>query len=64
MTTLGFRKMSLMATSVISALGYAGASRAISQAEPGEALLVPYVLFDSANAVNTLIGLTVPYPGR
>ena len=60
MTIPSVRKKTLIMASVICALSYAGTSQAISQAEPGEAVLVPYVVYDSANNVNTLVGLTIP----
>jgi hypothetical protein len=60
MTIPNFGKKNLIATSIICMLGYAGATLAISQGEPGEALLVPYVVYDSVDNINTLIGLTVP----
>jgi hypothetical protein len=35
-------------------------AHAITLGEPGEALLVPLVIYDSAQQVNTLVGITVP----
>lgn len=60
MTTHRFTKKTLITASVISAISYAGVSQAIVQGEPGEAVLVPYALYDSTNHVNTLVGLTIP----
>ena len=48
------------AVAVTSALGVAGTAHSITLGEPGEALLVPYALCDTANGVNTLVGITVP----
>jgi len=60
MTINKFRNKKLLIASFVCALSYAGTSQAIVQGEPGEAWLVPYVLFDSVNQVNTLIGITIP----
>jgi hypothetical protein len=61
MTTPIFHKKGLITASVIiCGLSYAGLSQAINQGEPGEAVLVPYAVYDSVNAVNTLVGLTIP----
>lgn len=54
------RKNCLIITGALCAAGYAGSTLAISQAEPGEALLIPYVLYDSSKNINTLTGITVP----
>ena len=35
-------------------------ANAIDAGDPGEALLVPYVLYSSADSINTLVGITVP----
>ena len=35
-------------------------ANAVAVGEPGEALLVPYVLYSSTDSINTLIGITVP----
>jgi hypothetical protein len=54
-------KIGKIALAVVLCLaGYAASVQAISQGEPGEALLVPYVLYDSTNQINTMIGITVP----
>jgi hypothetical protein len=63
----GFRK-TIGATSLAAALvGLSGPANAIIEAAPGEALLVPFVLFDSGQvapvfvpAINTLVQVTVP----
>ena len=47
-----FKKLSI-ATAVSVALGLHYPAHAITQGEPGDALLVPYVLVDSANSINT-----------
>lgn len=41
---------------------FSGAQKAnaIAVGEPGEALLVPYVLYSSVDSINTLVGITVP----
>jgi hypothetical protein len=46
----------LLAASVL-AMGYTTTAQAL---DPGEAVLVPYVVYDSAKQVNTLIGITIP----
>jgi len=48
------------AVAVTSALGVAGTAHSLTLGEPGEALLVPYALCDTVNAVNTLVGIGVP----
>ena len=54
------RKRELMIACTLCAASYMGAVQAISQAEPGEALLIPYVLYDSSKNINTLTGITIP----
>lgn len=44
----------------LCAASYGGVVQAISQAEPGEAVLIPYMLYDSSKGINTLTGITVP----
>jgi len=53
-----FKKIGV-AAAVATAIGASGAAQAITLGEPGGALLVPYVIYDSANAVNTMVGVTV-----
>jgi len=53
-----FKKIGV-AAAVATAIGAAGAAQAITLGEPGGALLVPYVIYDSDNAVNTMVGVTV-----
>jgi len=53
-----FKKIGV-AAAVAAALGASGAAQAVQLGVPGEALLIPYVLADSANQVNSLIGVTV-----
>jgi hypothetical protein len=53
-----FKKIGV-AAAVAAALGASGAAQAITLGEPGDALLVPHVIYSSADAVNTLIGVTV-----
>jgi hypothetical protein len=60
MTNRNSCKKNLGMAGVICALSYAGTSQAINQGEPGEAVLVPYALYDSVNGVNTMVGLTIP----
>lgn len=43
----------------ITAMGF-GIAQAITLSEPGEALLVPGVNYDSALQVNTFVGITIP----
>ena len=54
------RKRELIIACTLCAASYMGAAQAISQAEPGEALLIPYVLYDSSKNINTLTGITIP----
>ncbi len=48
------------AVAVTSALGVAGTAHSLTLGEPGEALLVPYVLCSQTDGINTLVGITVP----
>jgi hypothetical protein len=54
------RKRELIFIGTLCAASYAGVVQAISQAEPGEAVLIPYMLYDSSKGINTLTGITVP----
>jgi len=51
----GIRKLA-----VAAAIGLAGsgAAQAVVLGEPGEGLLVPYVIYDTARQLNTLVGIT------
>ena len=53
-----FKKIGV-AAAVATAIGASGAAQALTLGEPGGALLVPHVLFDSAAGVNTMVGVTV-----
>ena len=53
-----FKKIGV-AAAVATAIGASGAAQAITLGEPGGALLVPHVLFDSTAGVNTMVGVTV-----
>jgi hypothetical protein len=53
-----FKKIGV-ASAVAAAVGASGAAQAVILGEPGHALLVPHVLWDSKVGVNTLIGVTV-----
>jgi hypothetical protein len=53
-----FKKIGV-AAAVATAIGASGAAQAITLGEPGGALLVPHVIFDSKTQVNTMIGVTV-----
>ena len=53
-----FKKIGV-AAAVATAIGASGAAQAITLGEPGGALLVPHVLFDSKTQVNTMVGVTV-----
>ncbi|MCC8986566.1 MAG: hypothetical protein LM523_02475 [Candidatus Contendobacter sp.] len=53
-----FKKFGV-AAAVAAALGASGAAQAITLGEPGGALLIPHVLYDSKAQVNTMIGVTV-----
>ena len=53
-----FKKIGV-AAAVATAIGASGAAQAITLGEPGGALLVPHVIFDSTAQVNTMIGVTV-----
>lgn len=53
-----FKKIGV-AAAVATAIGASGAAQAITLGEPGGALLVPYVIYDSTNQVNTMVGVTV-----
>jgi len=58
-----FKKFGV-AAAVAAALG-ASAAQAITLGEPGDALLIPHVVYDSAKSLNTLIGVIVtPYVGQ
>lgn len=48
-----------IATATAAALGSAGALKALTVAEPGGALLVPYAIYSSTDSLNTLVGITV-----
>lgn len=50
----------LLIAGALFAASYTGSVQAISQAEPGEAILIPYMLYDSAKGINTLTGITIP----
>ena len=50
----------LLIVGALFAASYASSVQAISQAEPGEAILIPYMLYDSARNINTLTGITIP----
>ncbi len=54
------KQQKLLIAGALFAAGYAGSVQAISQAEPGEAILIPYMLYDSARNINTLTGITIP----
>jgi len=47
----------LVVASAIGTMGM-GAAHAVVLGEPGEALLVPYVVYDTARQLNTLVGIT------
>ena len=53
-----FKKFGV-AAAVAAALGASGAAQAVTLGEPGGALLIPHVIYDSKAQVNTLIGVTV-----
>ncbi|MDG4555305.1 MAG: hypothetical protein P9E24_13840 [Candidatus Competibacter sp.] len=53
-----FKKIGV-AAAVATAIGASGAAQAIVLGEPGGALLVPHVVYDSKAQVNTMIGVTV-----
>ena len=53
-----FKKIGV-AAAVATAIGASGAAQAITLGEPGGALLVPYVIYDSTEQVNTMVGVTV-----
>lgn len=53
-----FKKIGV-AAAVATAIGASGAAQAITLGEPGVALLVPHVLYDSTNKANTMVGVTV-----
>lgn len=52
-----FKKIGV-AAAVAGALAASGAAQALTLGEPGGALLVPHVLYDSAAQVNTMVGIT------
>jgi hypothetical protein len=51
--------LTLVVIWAITAMG-SGVAQAVTLGEPGEALLVPGVNYDSAAGVNTMVGITVP----
>lgn len=51
--------LTLVVIWAITAMG-SGIAQAITLGEPGEALLVPGVTYDSAAGVNTMVGITIP----
>lgn len=53
-----FKKVGVTAA-VAAALAASGAAHAVTLGEPGGALLIPHVIFDSKAQVNTLVGVTV-----
>ncbi|MGB5063295.1 MAG: hypothetical protein WBQ37_05975 [Candidatus Competibacter sp.] len=53
-----FKKIGV-AAAVATAIGASGAAQAITLGEPGGALLVPYVVYNSTAQINTMIGVTV-----
>ncbi len=53
-----FKKIGV-AAAVATAIGASGAAQAITLGEPGGALLVPYVIYDSTQKFNTMVGVTV-----
>ncbi|MDG4553572.1 MAG: hypothetical protein P9E24_04895 [Candidatus Competibacter sp.] len=54
------QRSNLLIAGALLAASYTGSVQAISQAEPGEALLIPYMLYDSTKNINTLTGITIP----
>lgn len=52
-----FKKIGV-AAAVAGVLAASGAAQALTLGEPGGALLIPHVVFDSAGRVNTMIGIT------
>jgi hypothetical protein len=55
-----FRKLALASGVAVALSGVSLPSHAIIEGDPGEALLVPFVLYDSVSSVNTLVEVTVP----
>jgi hypothetical protein len=53
-----------VASVVAGALGFAGSASAITMGEAKEVMLVPLVTCDTANQVNTLVGMTTQYANR
>ncbi|MCB1826602.1 MAG: hypothetical protein KDJ54_19290 [Candidatus Competibacteraceae bacterium] len=53
-----FKKIGV-AAAVATAIGAAGAAQAVTLGEPGVALLVPHVLYDSTKQADTMVGVTV-----
>ncbi len=63
MKKIGNWNKQIALSAALCASGVVGTAQAISQGEPGEALLIPYVHYDSSDSsavINTLIGITVP----
>lgn len=56
-----FKKLGV-AAAVAAALGASGAAHAITQGEPGDALLVPYAFTTGAGKINTMIGIISASP--
>lgn len=53
-----FKKLGV-AAAVAASLGASGAAQAVILGQPGDALLIPHVVFDSKAGLNTLIGVVV-----
>jgi hypothetical protein len=53
-----FKKLGV-AAAVAASLGASGAAQAVILGQPGDALLIPHVIFDSEAGLNTLIGVVV-----
>lgn len=60
---INFKKLAV-ASAVAGTLGFAGSASAITMGLAQEVMLVPMVTCDTANQVNTLVGMTTQYASR
>ncbi|RUQ40978.1 MAG: hypothetical protein EKK69_03520 [Candidatus Competibacteraceae bacterium] len=58
-----FKKFGV-AAAVAAALGASGAAQAVIQGEPGDALLVPYVITTGSGKINTMVGIISASPDK